>query len=436
MQNVSPILRRPRFIVGFGLVLVLSVAVFVLAGCSKDAAENVTGKVTVRMWTFPMLPELRDQEIYDELLRRFKAEHPEIKVEIETLPWVGRTQKMITAIAGNRAPDCVYLNLDLVAQMVSRDALLPIDQYLSEEIRQDYGPELLDSITVDKHRYIFPMLRTVYAALYNRDLLKQAGWDPDSPPTNWDQLADLAARATRDIDGDGRADQHGFGIILGGDTLNGSLWPLLWQAGGQVFSDDGTRAAFNSPAGVEALSFITENFKKGYIPHSFLSVSGGGEFGRGKLAYWFGAGSVELQGLRRDIPDLPLDVAPILEKDKRIGYSSVAGYAVFKTSKHPKETAIWLNFMTRPDNMKYFCKSTNYFPCKKSVGPIYTDDPLMSKLEAELPFTRPDVNHEYARQVPQILIPEMQQALFGQKTPEQALKDAESAVNAMLERGR
>lgn len=383
-----------------------------------------------------MLPELRDQEIYNYLVAEFQKEHPDVVVHVETLPWVGRTQKMITAIAGNRAPDCVYLNLDLVAQMVNRDALQPIDKYLSEESIADYDPAVIEAITIDEKLWIFPILRTVAASMINRDLLEDVGWDPDSPPTNWKEIEELAALATRDIDGDGRIDQYGLGMVLGSDTLNFSLWPLLWQAGGQVFSDDGKRAAFNSPEGLEALTFMVDMFQKGYIPNSFLSVTGGGEFSSGNLAYWFGTGSVELTQLRRDIPDLPIDIAPVVENKHRISYSSVAGYAMFKTSKNPEATAAWLNFMTRPENMKYFCKSTNYFPCKQSIGSIYGDDPLMSKLEAQMPYTRPDINHVYARQVPQILVPEIQQALLGNKTPQQALDDAEVAVNAMLERGR
>jgi len=383
-----------------------------------------------------MLPELRDQEIYDELLRRFRLEHPEIDVQVETMPWVGRTQKMITAIAGNRAPDCVYLNLDLIAQMVSRDALQPVDPYLTEEIKKDYGLDVIAAITVEGRQWIFPMLRTVYASLYNRKLVADAGWDPDAPPTTWEEMSDLARRATKDTNGDGQIDQYGLGVVLGGDSLNHNLWPLLWQAGGQVFSEDGKQATFNSPAGIKAMSFLVENFRAGYIPRSFLSTSGGGEFSSGKCAYWFGAGSLELNQLRRDLPNLPLDVGPVTKEQKRLGYSSVAGYAIFKSSKHPKETALWLNFITRPDNMKYFCHSTNYFPCKQSVGPIYKDDPLMSKLEAELPYTRPDVNHKLARQVAMVLLPELQKALLGEKSPAKALEAGEAAVNAMLERER
>lgn len=430
-------MTKCRFIPTASICVLLAIAVlYTLPGChTRNSGRTADGKVIVRMWTFPMLPELRDQEIYDHLVAEFQKEYPDISVKVETLPWVGRTQKMITAIAGNRAPDCVYLNLDLVAQMVNRGALQPIDSFMSADSREDYDPNVIEAIQINDQIWIFPILRTVAASLVNRNLLKEAGWDPDNPPANWQEIEELAARATKDLDGDGRIDQYGLGMMLGGDSLNFSLWPLLWQAGGQVFSNDGRRAAFNSPEGLEALTFMVDMFRKGYIPRSYLSVTGGGEFSSGNLAYWFGTGSVELTQLRRDIPDLPIDVAPVVENRHRISYSSVAGYAMFKTSKYPEETAAWLNFITRPENMKYFCKSTNYFPCKQSVGSIYEDDPLMAKLERQMPYTRPDINHVYARQVPQILVPEIQQALLGQKTPQQALDAAEKAVNAMLERG-
>ena len=47
-------------------------------------------------------------------------------------------------------------------------------------------------------------------------------------------------------------------------TLNLSYFPLLWQAGGEVVTEDGTAAAFNSPEGIEALNFVVTLFNEGY----------------------------------------------------------------------------------------------------------------------------------------------------------------------------
>ena len=49
----------------------------------------------------------------------------------------------------------------------------------------------------------------------------------------------------------------GFNYFASTDqTLNISFYPLLWQAGGDVFSKDGKSAAFNQQPGVDALTFL------------------------------------------------------------------------------------------------------------------------------------------------------------------------------------
>ncbi len=378
-----------------------------------------------------MLPELRDHELYRDLIREFRQEHPDIDVQVETLPWAGRQQKMITAIAGNRAPDAVYLNLDLVPRFVDMKLLHPIDEYLTAEERADYDPAVVDGVTLDNRMWMFPMLRTVAAALYNKDLFAQAGLDPENPPRTWEELEHAARLMTRDTSGDGRVDQWGLGYVFGGDTLNYTFWPLLWQAGGDVLTPDGQQAAFHGAAGVEALNFIVGMFRKGYIPHSYLGL-GGNDFASGRVGYLLGAGQVEARAFRRDAPNLKLGVAPVLERERRLGYSTIGGFAMFNSTRHPEATAKWLVFLTRPDNMKKFCRTTNFLPTKRSLGTIYDDDPILGALEREAQYCRPDVKSVIARDIMRILSMDIQKAAIGEKSPEQALKDAAASVNAIL----
>ncbi|MGI8906934.1 MAG: ABC transporter substrate-binding protein [Candidatus Sumerlaeaceae bacterium] len=414
-----------------GLVLGLAAIclALALAGCSTEKAGK---RKVVRMWTFPMLPELRDREMYELLVRDFEKEQPGIKVQIETLPWAGRIQKMITAAAGNRTPDAVYLNLDLVARLVSEKLLRPIDDNMTSEDRADYDPAVMDGITLNGHQWVFPILRTVTTSLYNKDLFAAAGLDPERPPATWQELDVAAHRLTQDHNGDGHPDQWGVGYVFGGDTLNLTFWPLLWQAGGEVLSPDGRRVAFDSSAGMDALKFIVGLFKDGCIPGSYLADVPGQEFPSGKLGYFMGVGPLEIQQLRRDAPKLRFGVAPILKYKQRASYGSIGGFGIFAASRHPEETVLWLRFLTRTDNMKRFCRTTGFLPPRRSVGALYSDDPLLSALEKEAQFCRPDVKSVYARQIMQALAPEIQQAALGKKTEEQAIRDGAAAANEFL----
>lgn len=404
---------------------------FCLVGMSGCSGNQNVKRVVVRMWVFPMLPELRDRELYDRLVDGFRLENPDIDVQVETLPWAGRQQKMITALAGNKAPDAVYLNLDLVPRLVEMGTLRPVENDIPLEEIADYDPAVIDGVTIDKHLWMFPMLRTVAAGIYNKDLFASAGLDPEKPPLTWSELENASRAVTRDTDGDGENDQWGLAYILGGDTLNLTFWPLLWQAGGEVLSEDGLRATFNDQAGIEALSFVTRMFSEGYVPRSFIGM-GGHEFAAGKVGYWLGVGQLELVQLRRDAPQLKLGVGPVLTRDRRVGYSTIGGFGIFNSTPNPKETAKWLRYITRPENMRLFCKTTNFLPTKKSLGLIYADDPLLGALERQAAYCRADIKSPYARQIMQRVAPEIQAAALGRKSPEAALNDAAAAVNAML----
>jgi len=60
----------------------------------------------------------------------------------------------------------------------------------------------------------------------------------------------------------------------------------------------------------------------------------------------------------------------------------------------------------------------------------------MSQLEEQTAYTRPDLKHIFSRQIGMKLIPEIQAAALGKITPQQALDNAEAAVNALLERNK
>jgi multiple sugar transport system substrate-binding protein len=184
---------------------------------------------------------------------------------------------------------------------------------------------------------------------------------------------------------------------------------------------------------VDALEFAAGLYRAGCVPPSFLNV-GGNEFAQGKLGFFFGAGPNEAMQLKRDIPNLEIGVSPALEHKRRAAYATIGSYAVFAASRHPRETALWLRFLIRPDIMRRFCRATNYIPARSSALPLYVDDPILGAFEREVVNSRPDVKSPHARQIMMRLTPELQAAALGRKTPREALDAAAAEVDAMLER--
>lgn len=103
-------------------------------------------------------------------------------------------------------------------------------------------PTARDAVTVGDRIYGAPIYQTVTTTIYNKRLLSDAG--VATPPATWEEIK-AAAPKLRDEDV----------ALLDYSTsddasLNLNFYPLLWQAGGRVFAEDGTRVAFNGPEGL------------------------------------------------------------------------------------------------------------------------------------------------------------------------------------------
>ena len=97
-----------------------------------------------------------------------------------------------------------------------------------------------------------------FVLYYNQDILDSIG---EKAPETWEDFARICEKATKDTDGDGKIDQYGYAVGLNSGSmsnlyvLNSYMYSLLWQAGGDIYTDDLKEVAFNGKAGVEALEF-------------------------------------------------------------------------------------------------------------------------------------------------------------------------------------
>ena len=102
--------------------------------------------------------------------------------------------------------------------------------------------------------YGIPALIDNLAIVYNKDLFQQAGIDPPSAKWTWDDFAAAAKALT-----DPSKQQYGFAFPI--DASEDTVWhydAMLWEAGGDILNADNTQAAFNSDAGVQALTTLQQ----------------------------------------------------------------------------------------------------------------------------------------------------------------------------------
>ncbi|WP_327247455.1 ABC transporter substrate-binding protein [Streptomyces sp. NBC_01320] len=412
--------RRSRVRAVAAPVLATALAAGVLAGCSGSGSDDNT----VTMWTYPVIfDEAKNKAYWDGLVKAFEKKHSGVTVKVETFPWANRDTALATAIASGKGPDAVYLIPDQLPKYAK--SIVPADDYMPADAKSDYTDFALKSVTVDGKALASPILTSANPLICDKRVFAAIG--EKTYPTSWAELEALAPKLKK---------KGYYATSYSGDTqqtLNMTFYPLLWQAGGDVFSEDGRTVTFNDAAGVKALTYLKKLVDGGYTDKDLVTTTPKLEqtpVAKGKVACTW-------QNTPADVEPFwgkeNIVVQPPLKEAESIGYGTVGALSMLKGADK-KNTGDWLNFVAESQNAAGLQKAAGYFPARKSGGDLYPDDALQTAVGTTLPSMTVGPLHDKAREVQGVLAPEIQAALLGKKSPQEALNAAQKAAQGMLGR--
>ncbi|MBB5790701.1 ABC transporter substrate-binding protein [Jiangella mangrovi] len=398
-----------------------------LAACggddSDDAADDGTVSGSVSMWIYPVIADdATHQAFWDEKVAAFAEEFPDVDVSVEIFPWAERDQALTTAIAGNSAPDVVYLIPDQLPGYARN--LEPVDDYLSDEAKDDYLDNAVESVSIDGQMMGAPILSSVIPLVCNKQVFDAVG--VTEYPSTWDDILEL---------GPTFKDAGYYVTTYGGDvagSLNLSFYPLLWQAGGDVYNDDGTEVAFNSDEGVRALEFVQQLVENGFVPEDRLITEPPIEqtqFAQGRVACTM---HVEPQHLTAFWGEENTVVLPPLTESEQVAYGTVGSLSMLSSAEDKDAAGAWIEFATGAESAAEYDTEGSFFTTKESVGALYEGDPIFGESEKYTGLATVGPLVESAREVMGVLAPEIQSVLIGEKEPQQALDDAAEAAQPLL----
>ncbi len=430
--------KRREISVWLVTLLILGLSMTLLMGTMASSA------VTVRMWIFPLTAD-DNKILFDPIIEKFSKQYPDIKVMTDIHPWTNRMEKLVTSIVGGRVPEIAYLNTDTFSGLADGGVLLPLDDYISSESWNDLELGIREGFSWEGHFYVMPMLLVYDTQVYNKDMFKAAGLDPELPPDTWDDLLEYCEKLT--IDKNGRhsgekAYDRSAGVVQWGltetlqvDFLLTIFDPWLWQAGGSWFNEERTKCLFNSKEGVEALNMVVKLYDN-YISPADRGERGVTMFRAERAAIYLFAQQHWIKRMKGEYPDLNFGLGRTLKYRERVGEGNVAGYAIFKDSRNPEAAWKWIEFFTNTENMAKFCITTGFTPPRKSSLEIFLAniEPYMKitvqKLQSE---SLRVMVHPKQREISEVTIPEIQAAVLHQKSVKQALDDATRKVNEILD---
>ncbi|RLV48524.1 ABC transporter substrate-binding protein [Nocardioides mangrovicus] len=411
-----------------GLLVVLLLACGTAAcgvGTGDDGVERIT------YWS------ASQQSTLDWIDSHFNATHRDVQVHGEYIASADDlTAKEISALKTNTYPNVVIgqdpSNLPLLAESRKvvdlRRALKDVTDRLYPGIRQ--------SVFSGGRQLGFPISGVGnFVLFYNKADFAAAGIT--RAPQTWPELIADAKKLTV-------GKRYGIYIPLGASEWSSYVWEtLLWSNGGELLSKDGRHAAFDSPAGVQALTWWTDLVRQEKAAPSTSYAQAGSYDGAPAFAGHDVSMIIEGQFALSVFKDAKIDfgVAPLPAgtTGKAIGAVGVGVASVFdKGARANRAAETFLDWLGQPRQGAYLASSNGGLPS----SPDQIDQPLVRKQIAQDPTyttfsdqlkssrSRPTVL-AYAA-VSQALYTQIDAALRGRLSPQAALHKAAQQADAAL----
>jgi len=407
-------------------------------GDSSPAAKQVTLQVMSST-----IVETPAGTIEQELADEFMAQNPDIKIEFMGLSQNDAFTKITTLATGNQLPD-IFLNTpDFYATANDMGITANLTELLGEDYIKGFYPSVLNEATIDGKLQYVPWFTTPIALIYRTDWFEAEGL---TPPTTWDEFVTAAQKLTKDTNGDGKADQWGFGLV---GTNNGSgtyrFFPILHSFGASELKQDASGkwvTDLDSPQAIEAFQFFGDLANKYKVVPPGAMQNAYAEnvtlMANDKIGMVI-SGSHSIAGLIDKNPALEgkLAAVPVPAKTTHASNLSSFGFSIAETSKNKDAAVKYLKFLVEKDNAVKFFEGTGRMPTRIEAG----EDPKVQSpvykgfVDAQqYAFPQPVV--PYFSQVQSAVGVAYQTMLAGNTKAETAASKAAEAVRLEIERNQ
>jgi len=388
---------------------------------STLARPALAAQTTVRWWYHFDNP----QNTPAELVAKFEAANPDIKIAAESIPWGGGNDyytRLFAAIVAGQAPDCAQVKLSNQARLMEMQALEPLDQMVAAwEGRKDISDNIWTlNKAGDGHQYYLPLHYVVLYLYYRGDLFDAAGL---KAPATFDEFLKAAKALTKD-------GVSGFGMRGGAGGYDN--WGPFVLGGGANFQKGGMISEAALKANRFYVGLATEHK---VVPPSaptdgFKQITANFKAGRTAMLIHHVGSSNDLVTALGD----KLQAAPVPRGPDGKGWTLYGdeSNAIFASSKAKEAAFRWISFLSTAENNVALTKLSGQLPVTTAGAAQDTSHQarFVKASTDSLPIAgvMPD-SPKTADFVATVWPTNMQQALLGQISPDDMMQAIEKHFN-------
>lgn len=356
----------------------------------------------------------------------FQKENPNVKIEYTTVEHKDLNTKLMTSLASGTAPHVMGVYGPWMEGLVKNKWIAAAPPYVEEDIKNNTVEVAGQSATYEGKIYGYIQHIGIPTPIINERIYQDAGLQI---PTTYEELLAVNEKLDKK-DGNDKFSQVGTALAPKKDgSWNVIHWSTILKAyGGNIISEDGKKAAFNTPEGLEATKIYAKLTHANFIENSFTLEKAAME--------WQGPWTKSFY--EQNNPKLQFKaIAPLKGPSKQV----TTMYAWFWTvnANVPAEEQDWAwkfnMYISNDKNYLDLCKQIGFISFRKAnlEDSSYVNDPWIKAFGDALQ------NSEiYYDKIPNwekidvAIGEELERMNVNEQTPEKALSNAEKKVNEIL----
>jgi len=369
------------------LALLIALAGFLTWGLTGCAKKDTGKKIKVSSWG-----DLQENAILVNLVAGFEKKHPDIKVELQRIPFNEYVTKLLTQMAADMAPDVIFVEVANFVDLYLRNALEPLNEYVQADQFNlgAYYPEVVDRFTVDGKTYVIPRdTAPICVIYYNKKAFDEAKVPYPTDDWDWAQFLAISQKLIQK-DAAGKVTRWAF---IDDWTM---IDPWIYSAGGRWADDIKHPTKWTlaeDPNFVRGVQFRADLMYKYKVMPAPSSLTAMGGMGSSDL-FMNGTTAMFLSGIWktprfREIKNFDWDIVmfPKGPSGVRAFGTGGSGYGILSSSKMKKESWELIKYISGEEGAKQLAATGLAQPAIMSVAnsPIFLDGqkPMNKKMLLE-----------------------------------------------------
>lgn len=212
-------------------------------------------KTEIVLWHMEQPPHRVEQ--FQKTIDAFNEANPDIRVRQVVLDWMEAYTKVMAAIAARQQPDLMFTIPDFTTAVKPSGAVQPVDDLLSYlEEKYDFIDAAIEPYNYEEHFWAVPVYGMVHMLWYRKDIFKDAGLDPETPPKSWDDLLNYAHKIAES------KDIYGIGVPASKHMYTDqAIYTFMITNKAEDLFDEKGNLIFNNPRTVETYAFYKKLYE-------------------------------------------------------------------------------------------------------------------------------------------------------------------------------